>query len=1401
MMGNCTRKQQKYRHSLNMPRGRRRKTTVRQTLSLMLAAIMIFLPPVESLAVSSTDNSRFTVDKVIYEIISESDKTCRLVGYENGLINVELLSGDGDNRETDVQPNGYSVTEVADEAFKDCITLENVYFPSTILQFGSNVFEGCTKISFIQNGSTAVLTLPDFADKNWYNSASKLVTSIAQGKAVTIGVDTYYTVQIKKESGLDAEVLETQKVKKYGTVKKPAQAPEKEGYTFLYWSKNNSTEYDFTTLVESDFTLVPIYKEIKTEPECTPLTANYTETIAELFTDKTKGKWYSFEPDKAGTFAFKIAKGVELTDFGTAWDEAGVLAASAQSGTKTYTNSVEAGKKYYFRLHAYKPSNSPLVRVTDKEITFTFTPEGGVEPAAKTQIKTLSGSMTLEYTSTTYTGKWITPKVVVKDGSYTLVEGTDYTLSYRENRNAGKATVKVEAASDSEKYEGSYEMNFTITKASNPPNLPASKREVASNVTKVSDVSLSGSWQWSTADRDKTINAETAVEATAEYTGTDKANYTNTTVKVSIIRNRAYVTSFSLKQGSLALKGKERGQLEITNILPANPDAYTVAWTSDNEKVASVAGNGDSCTVTAGQSGSAVVTAEINGIRKTCTVTVTNPLTGFTLNSSQENIVAGNSTILSIAATTPEEPDAYTVTWKSSNESVAAVKAAENKNSGKVTAVSPGTATISAAVVSGGTTYTQSCSITVSAAEAQLTNITINPTEMNLERGVGENIDVKPVPEKASLGTITFVSSNPDIASVDEDGRVTAGNSGTAVITVSAGSYSKTCTVTVSNAITSFELDKTAAAMKSGEQIKLSVTSVKPDNPDEYTVAWSSDNTDVVTVDDEGNVAALKTGTATVTASVNEITRSCVVTVATPATGFSLDTDNITLTEGASQGIGYTTIPENADKTYSMRWSSSDEDVATVAAGLITAQAEGEADITAYMTVGGQEYEKTCHVTVKAVKTEIALTGIAITPEAMTLKIGEQKWINVKPVPEDAVIGKITYTSGNENIVQVDEEGQVTAKGSGQTTVTVVVGEFTKTCTVTVEKSNPSLCTVIYMDDEGKETDRVEDVAPNGKITLPDIAKRDGCILKWQDKESGALYEPQAEITVEKDMTFVIDVQHISVNSLSLAVSAKTIKAGENFTLSVTVQPEDAFDKGIAWSSSNTSVATVDASGKVTGVAAGQAEITAAAKDGSGKTAVCKVTVTAAQTGDKDTGNEGTGNTGTGKVSVASIKITGPTKKVAPGKKIALAAAVYPDNATDKQVTWSVSDSKYASVNSSGVVTTTKAGKGKSVVVTAASKDGTVKATYKISIMKNAVKKVKITGKKSLKVGKSTKLKVKLTPNKNVSKEVAWSSSKPNVATVSSSGKVVAKKKGKTKITATAKDGSGKKATITITVK
>lgn len=384
--------------------------------------------------------------------------------------------------------------------------------------------------------------------------------------------------------------------------------------------------------------------------------------------------------------------------------------------------------------------------------------------------------------------------------------------------------------------------------------------------------------------------------------------------------------------------------------------------------------------------------------------------------------------------------------------------------------------------------------------------------------------------------------------------------------------------------------------------------------------------------------------------------------------------------------------------------------------------------------------------------------------------------------------GSVTITGdGKLSSGRIEATGSVTIKDAnisvkGEKDVPAIKGDKVTIKDSTVKADVPK--------DSSKETKPIE----SGNITLignNDISSTDG----------------------DKDIySSVPKYEKILVTKITLDSTSETLTVGDNTTLTATVTPDDAFDTSIQWSTNNAKVATVT-DGTVTAVAAGTAEITATAKDGSGAKATCRITVLAKATQDSDQkGDKDPKQNDSDKdmdndepVDVAKITITGITRKVAPGKRIALKANVFPANADNRDVTWSIrsADKKYATVNSKGVVSVKKRAKGRKIVVMATSdEDDSIQAVYKITVMKQAVKKVKLIAKtKKIKVKKSTTIKAVLSPSKGISKEVSWTSSNPKIATVNAKGKVTGIKKGKVKITATAKDGSGRKAKITIKVK
>ena len=258
----------------------------------------------------------------------------------------------------------------------------------------------------------------------------------------------------------------------------------------------------------------------------------------------------------------------------------------------------------------------------------------------------------------------------------------------------------------------------------------------------------------------------------------------------------------------------------------------------------------------------------------------------------------------------------------------------------------------------------------------------------------------------------------------------------------------------------------------------------------------------------------------------------------------------------------------------------------------------------------------------------------------------------------------------------------------------------------------------------------------------------------------------------------------VAVSGVTLNKKVATINVGKTVTVKATVTPANAANKTLAWTSSNTKIATVS-NGVVKGVKAGRVVITAKTTDGSNISATCTVTV---------------------KQPVTSISLSKKATMYT-GKKLTLKAKVNPANASNKALTWKSYNTKIAKVASNGVVTGVKAG---TVKITATAKDGSRKSATCTVTVRQSVSKITLSKTNVVlpKKGSSYNVKVTVAPKNAYNKNVAVKSAKTKVAKVSASTvksgktvKITAVKKGTTKVVFTAKDGSKKSATCKVTVK
>lgn len=171
----------------------------------------------------------------------------------------------------------------------------------------------------------------------------------------------------------------------------------------------------------------------------------------------------------------------------------------------------------------------------------------------------------------------------------------------------------------------------------------------------------------------------------------------------------------------------------------------------------------------------------------------------------------------------------------------------------------------------------------------------------------------------------------------------------------------------------------------------------------------------------------------------------------------------------------------------------------------------------------------------------------------------------------------------------------------------------------------------------------------------------------------------------------------VPVTGVTLDKTTLSLTVGNTATLVATVEPADATNKEVTWSSDDEAIATVDNTGKVTAVAAGTATITVTTVDG-GKTATCAVTVTAA---------------GTPAVAVSGVTLDKTTLILTVGRTETLVATVAPDDATDKSVTWASDDETIATVDNTGKVTALAAG---TAIITVTTVDGGKTATCDVTV-------------------------------------------------------------------------------------
>ena len=400
--------------------------------------------------------------------------------------------------------------------------------------------------------------------------------------------------------------------------------------------------------------------------------------------------------------------------------------------------------------------------------------------------------------------------------------------------------------------------------------------------------------------------------------------------------------------------------------------------------------------------------------------------------------------------------------WTSSDPSIATVEG------GKITAISAGTATITATYNG----YRATTTVTVNNTMGY--GLVMSESSLSVHVGSTEELSVYYVTYTNGVETsrtdvtssATWKSSYTSILTVS-GGTVTGVSKGQAVVTASYRSYSKSCTVTVTENVTyDYQMTPTSTSLVNGRTTKFTVvkrtfTNGTQTNGQDVssTFTWTSSNTAVVTVDNKGIVTGVGKGTATITAKYGETTLTGTVTV-TPAYTYELvlNKTSMSMAKGATGTIVATyktyadgVLESSTDVTSSASWSSSSTSVATVSGGTVTGKGAGTATITA--TYNGKS--ATCSVTVVGTAT-LSLGWTSATMEKGAVRTNAAIYNPNNGTASTNVTSSAVWTTSNAGVATAGS-GTITAQGKGTCTITVTYNGLSASCTVTVTDNDTPL--------------------------------------------------------------------------------------------------------------------------------------------------------------------------------------------------------------------------------------------------------------------------------------------------------------------------------------------------------
>lgn len=496
-------------------------------------------------------------------------------------------------------------------------------------------------------------------------------------------------------------------------------------------------------------------------------------------------------------------------------------------------------------------------------------------------------------------------------------------------------------------------------------------------------------------------------------------------------------------------------------------------------------------------------------------------------------------------------------------------------------------------------------------------------------------------------------------------------------------------------------LNQNEIGIKKGKGYQL-VSTVLPENAENKQVVWESSDPKIVSVNSiTGYITGVKEGSATITVKtlINDISTDCIVNVSGKnilVSKIVLNEKRISLAVGYTHNLTYQITPKNATEN-DLIFTSSDSSVATVnQSGVIQGLKEGNAIITVSSSNGLAKdttyvsvYKKGSSTVVdgEPIKTDNYPKSLTVSPQTLNLKLGGSSQLIASVLPEKAN-NQISWSSTNSRVATVDSNGLVSAVGMGSATiiartinditynVNVLVGNYSKevrsilvtTNYISLAVSNSKQLAVAFTPADASNknvfwTSSNPSVATVDKYGVVKAISPGSTIIKATSEDGG--YTDTATIEVV-NYDNIIEEKSIAFDS-----SSYTVGIGSTKSLIPIITPSNATFKSVRFESSNPSIATVDENGVVRGLKEGTVSITATTNRNRLKATTTIIVKY---------------------INATSVKVNTTNVNIAKNETFTLVATVLPSDATNKKVSYTVSNPNIATIDANGIITGKNAG-------------------------------------------------------------------------------------------------------------